>query len=103
MASHKGGWSGSNVRLLRGGTTIYYGTGTGQACLYSGNISDGNYWVDRLNSVFLDSPATASAVTYKTQMQSIQSVHIGINRSERASATYDAAGASTITLQEIAQ
>lgn len=103
MVSHKGGWSGSNVRLLRDGTSIYYGTGTGHNAIYSGNISDGDYWADRLNTVFLDSPATASAVTYKTQMQSLQSRHIGINRSERASATYDAAGASTITLQEIAQ
>jgi len=105
MFSHEPGYSGSNLRLLRDATTIYYGTGTGFAGLASNfGIPNGSDFVSsRTPANYLDSPASTSSVTYKVQFQSLQSAYIGINRTQRVNGTYDPAGASSITLMEIAQ
>jgi len=105
MFSHEPGYSGSNLRLLRDATTIYYGTGTGVAN-FAGSYYNavGSDWVSlRTCANYLDSPASTSSLTYKVQFQSLQSVYIGINRTQRVNGTYDPAGASSITLMEIAQ
>jgi len=105
MFSHEPGYSGSSLRLLRDATTIYYGTGTGLAGLAGGFIpTAGSDWLSlRTPANYLDSPASTSSVTYKVQFQSLQSAYIGINRTKRLNGTFDPAGASSITLMEIAQ
>ena len=105
MWSFAPGYSGSNLRLLRDATTIYYGTGTGFAG-FAGiyDIQNGSTYVSlRTPANYIDSPASTSSLTYKVQFQSLQSAYIGINRTQRVNATFDPAGASTITLMEIAQ
>ena len=59
----------------------------------------------RVPAVFLDSPSTTSATTYKVQFNAQQAGGqiVYINRTIRNNATYDNAGASTITLMEVAQ
>jgi hypothetical protein len=60
----------------------------------------------RVPAVFLDSPSTTSATTYKVQFNAQQagsaSQVVYINRTIRNNATFDNAGASTITLMEVA-
>ena len=108
MFAHTTGYSGSNLRLVRGSTTIYYGTGTGHQALHSGLVTQvgGADWMSyRVPAVFLDSPSTTSATTYKIQFNAQQAGGqvVYINRTIRNNATFDNAGASTITLMEIAQ
>jgi hypothetical protein len=103
MFSHAPGYSGSNVRLVRDSTVIYYGAGTGHQSINSGLITSSDWPCYRLSAVYLDSPATASATVYKVQYQGQQSQYVGINRTQRVNATYDTAGASTITVMEVAQ
>jgi hypothetical protein len=105
MFSHQPGYAGSNLRLLRDATTIYYGTGTGFAGFAGAyDIQNGADYVSlRTPANYLDSPASTSSLTYKVQFQSLQSAYIGINRTQRVNGTYDPAGASSITLMEIAQ
>ena len=104
MFSHAPGYSGSNVRLVRDSTVIYYGAGTGHQSIHCGLVDGSQDWpCYRISAVYLDSPATASATVYKVQYQGQQSQYVGINRTQRVSATYDTAGASTITVMEVAQ
>jgi hypothetical protein len=109
MFAHTTGYSGSNLRLVRGSTTIYYGTGTGHQAFHSGLVTQvgGADWMSyRVPAVFLDSPSTTSATTYKVQFNAQQagsaSQVVYINRTIRNNATFDNAGASTITLMEVA-
>ena len=91
--------AGGGLRLLRGSTIISYpiensslvpyGTATG----YTSNGFIGS----RENIVYLDSPATTSPVTYKTQISSIvSSVTFWVNKADGSTPN------STITLMEIA-
>lgn len=58
-----------------------------------------------VNGVFLDSPNTTSATTYKLQMKSSNGSAIYINRSGRDNnaAAYDGRSTSSMCVQEIAQ
>ena len=53
-----------NLQLLRGATVLQFiGTGLG----YTGNAEESNFCA---STIYLDSPATTSATTYKTQLNS---------------------------------
>jgi hypothetical protein len=95
--------SGSNLRLLRGSTTIGAGDSAGSRSPSNSTA----YQADSSQSMsfsisFLDSPATTSATTYKLQFY-VSSGTFYFNRTQSDS---DAAGtgryASTITVTEIA-
>jgi hypothetical protein len=97
-------------RLVRGGTPIYFGDassnrplGMGQFYISSGGL--GVYYLAQLGGAFLDSPATTSPVTYKTQVGADNnSLVLYINRTQgdRDTAYNDVRSASSITLMEIA-
>jgi len=106
MYSHEPTYSGCMLRLQRDASTIYYSAGGYGAAAFAGsdNTVSGKTWVTtRVPANYLDSPASTSSVAYKIQFTSLQSVYIGVNRTQRVDGTYDPAGASTITLMEIAQ
>jgi len=85
---------GAAVKLLRGGTDIYNPNPTGYEIFYVGNFSSGTREDYRLYSLnYLDSPATTSSTTYKTQIR-------GTNTTDTATAQV-ASAVSVITLLEI--
>tara|TARA_R100001509_G_C4745451_1_gene174600 strand:+ start:54 stop:575 length:522 start_codon:yes stop_codon:yes gene_type:complete len=74
VSSQQGGYSGS-VRLARDSTAIYVGDAAGsrvQASSFSNanSSSNGSYCPRDLNGMFVDSPSTTSAVTYRLQWRS---------------------------------
>ena len=90
MANASGGQNGGAYRILRGSTNIdnvqaylYYHAGSGMSTKY-------NYGV--YHRQILDSPATTSAVTYKTQ-------HIPYGTNSTVYSQY--AGRSFMTLMEV--
>lgn len=96
------------VRLLRDGTVISGGAGSGShinGIIF--NIRDSNqYSVPNFNHTFLDSPSTTSSVTYKIQGKTTNATYpMYINRSRRNDTTqdYESPASSTITVMEIAQ
>lgn len=99
-----GGASGSyNIfQLVRNSTNIYEGTDSksyiGSKIWYP--KSDGNadgYSIGNVNMVFLDSPSTTSAVTYKVQVRTT-SATASVNR---RSLTDDTCLASSLTVLEV--
>ena len=73
------------MNVLRGSTSLeeqYFGE------------SEGGDWYGPINVILLDSPATTSATTYKTQMRTNGAGSVGIN---------SPVAGSTMTLMEIAQ
>ena len=89
-------WRGANVRLLRDTTTIYGDEADdfGNAFLLEGNI---DRYMQYSTRQYLDSPSTASSVTYKVQ---------GNSRESLTSVLYNYHGYGSggrITLMEIAQ
>jgi hypothetical protein len=86
--------TGGGVKLLRGSTDVYNPNPDGYQIHYFENPSSGSQdWYDMKSLVYLDSPATTSSTTYKTQMR-------GENASNTASAQMNSA-VSVITLLEI--
>lgn len=90
-------------QLVRNGTNIYLGT---DAKTYVGSriwypVSDGNQDAGSMGTatmMFLDSPATASAITYKIQARVTGNTG-GVNR---RSAGDDTSLASSLTIMEVA-
>jgi len=83
----------ANFALLRNSTIINYFES------FSGyTATTGTSFIGACSTNYLDSPATTSAITYKTQMQSGDGV-----TTIYANATNGTASTSTITLMEIAQ
>jgi hypothetical protein len=86
----------ANMKLLRGSTTILENTGVLGGIAGTGSFSVTN-WKSTICLSYLDSPATTSSTTYKTQ-----------GRPNAAEASYsvtfqvDSTNTSTITLLEIA-
>jgi hypothetical protein len=74
--------SASGIRLLRGSTVIGVGDSSGSRVSTSGGAAYGNYGVTLTGDaiMFLDSPATTSATTYKIQIQAYASTAY-VNRS----------------------
>lgn len=100
------------VALLRNGTQIGLADAAGsrpRSFLYysnSTNLATDGQWV-RESMDYLDSPATASAITYKIQASARADGQGGvmyINRSylDRDTVSYDARGVSSIVVMEIA-
>lgn len=64
--------TGIGYRLLRGATTVYMGSNT-YLNLYIGYTGTGTNTIEIASTIglnYLDSPATTSAITYKTQINS---------------------------------
>jgi hypothetical protein len=97
--STSNGW----VRLVRGSTAISVGTTAGsRPAVSSGNLTSGNGNIQLQDSgVFLDSPATTSATTYKMQLITDTGTFY-INRTANDSDNvYSGRGVSSITVMEI--
>jgi hypothetical protein len=93
------------LQLVRGSTAIDIGAVSGASAV--GTIGGGNGGgINAVTAlipgpvVFLDSPATTSATTYKMQMK-VTSGTGYINRTGRDNASFDMRGASTITVIEV--
>jgi hypothetical protein len=107
LVDSNNGWSGDMVvdqRLLRGSTVIYTGAAAGSRPLgFAGSENFAGTAVNaKTPAIFLDSPATTSATTYKVQML----VNTGtgyFNRTavDRDTATLDIRLAASITAIEI--
>ncbi len=72
MSTDINGYSGT-LRLVRGSTAIYIGdtfnSNTRASSQAVGTTSNGSYRQYDLNGVFIDSPSTTSATTYKVQFK----------------------------------
>jgi hypothetical protein len=95
-------------RLMRGSTPIHIGDGASlrpRATAESTGIYSTytDYNAAQVNMVYLDSPSTTSATTYKVQYASYATYVVYINRSgaDLDTAGYDARTASSITLMEV--
>ncbi len=96
------------ARLMRGSTPIHIGDAVGnrpQATVspistYSSTITHSAQTIDMM---FLDSPSTTSATTYKVQYSTYSPYIIYINRNgtDQNTTQYDARTASSITLMEV--
>lgn len=102
----------SKSRLMRGSTPIHIGDTAGtrpQASTENTGTylaTTATYNAYTFSIMFLDSPSTTSATTYKIQLASYQSYLVYLNRSGGfldggAGGGYDAATASSITLMEV--
>lgn len=94
------------AQLLRGSTVIYGGdaaTHNGLYGCYSGDPAGGPfvYGVNIVTRMFLDSPATTSATTYKCQFKT-NSGTFYLNRTSATSGSYNIRPASSITAIEVA-
>ena len=100
----KMGSSGSQtVRLLRDSTVIYKGDAASNRPLGFGNVVDLNQFdVDSMPGIFLDTPSTTSATTYKIQaISSGATYYVNRTLTDRDTAQYDPRLASSITVMEI--
>ena len=96
-------------RIMRGSTAIYIGDAAGSRTRGTGSIrlmSDAKYDMQSETAVFLDSPSTTSATTYKVQWCHTfggSSDGCYLNRPHTESDNDDRVrGASSITVQEVA-
>lgn len=96
-------------RLMRGSTVIYVGDSAGSRTQATGSMSltdDAKYDMQSETAIFLDSPSTTSATTYKvqwTQTHSSRGESMYINRSYVDNDVDDRNRcASSITVQEVA-
>tara|TARA_R110000803_G_scaffold200403_1_gene264746 strand:+ start:476 stop:997 length:522 start_codon:yes stop_codon:yes gene_type:complete len=111
VQANTGGSAGFSMktRLMRDSTAIHIGDAAGSrprastenTGTYSTNT---NYNSFPVSIIFLDSPSTTSAVTYKVQYAVYGSFTVYINRSgsDLNTSEYDARTASSITLMEVA-
>jgi hypothetical protein len=83
--------AGSTIRIVRGATTIF----TPDASAFDISYSDGANIGDMIPLTYLDSPATTSATTYKTQGRTYDSGSSGQSVFQSSSSS------SMITLMEI--
>jgi hypothetical protein len=92
----------AHFRLVRGATTIYSGDSPGsRQGAFASSINSDNNVAESVGGIFLDSPSTTSATTYKIQVYSNSTVYI--NRSENDNNDGNRSRtASSITVMEIA-
>jgi len=103
-----GNASGNNIRLMRDSTAIGIGDAAGSrprttGGFYPGDVAAPNN-LATVAGMFLDSPATTSATTYKIQFANANgSSTIAVNRTDgdRNFAGYDPRAISTITVMEV--
>ena len=86
---------GGAVRLLRGATGIFNNAADYQTSYWTG-VSGTFFIVNYTNIMYLDSPATTSATTYKTQQRSYDTAN-----GEKIKSQVSGNATSTITLLEI--
>jgi hypothetical protein len=98
--------SHSGIKLLRGSTDIFVGDANGDGFrIFSSwrSMTDTQYHTQPLAGMFLDSPSTTSATTYKIQISGDTTVYV--NRPSNFDSTVDSvqrtAGSSSITVMEI--
>jgi hypothetical protein len=84
--------AGTTIRIVRGATTIFSPDTSG----YSISYTDGANIGDMICLTYLDSPATTSATTYKTQGRTYDSGSSGVSTFQNAGVSQ-----SVITLMEI--
>jgi hypothetical protein len=105
-ASGSSGGYMASTRLVRDSTAIYVGDAAGSRLQASVSARNNDSGDARMHSmVFLDSPATTSAITYKVQLACQESQTICVNRSFDDLDVGNAARArtaSSITVMEIA-
>jgi hypothetical protein len=82
----------ANTSLLRGGTTLLGTSGNATLGVFTNEAESGIF--GQFNTSYLDSPATTSATTYKTQGQVYEAT-------SSANVIYQAQMTATITLMEI--
>jgi hypothetical protein len=63
------GYAGGSIRLVRGATTIYSGISNFEKYAEIGSGTNTNFY-DYFSLMYLDSPSSTSALTYKTQQRS---------------------------------
>lgn len=101
------------TRLTRDGTGIYGGDAASNRPLGLGQFYGGAdgitdiFYIAQMGGIFLDSPASTSALTYKVQVggdatNSTTTVYINRTQGDRNNTTNDTRTASSITLMEIA-
>jgi hypothetical protein len=102
-----GNAAGANVRMMRDSTAIGIGDAAGSrprvtGAFYVGDVTAPNNMAT-VAGMFLDSPATTSATTYKMQLQGGSATTIYINRTDgdRNTASFDPRAISTITVMEV--
>jgi hypothetical protein len=96
-----------NVRLVRNSTPIYIGDAAGsraRSIMSFPYVADANFDIFRYSGVYLDSPATTSATTYKYQIAGQSSSYtVYVNRTGHDDNRWeDPRVASSITVMEIA-
>ena len=103
VALKVGGANSQTARLLRDATVIDAGDTASNRPLGFANFVDvSTYAVEIGSAVFLDSPSTTSATTYKIQMiSSGGTYYVNRSNSDRDTAQYDPRLASSITLVEV--
>ena len=105
------GDSDYNFKIVRGSTDIYIGDadgskrrssmGTGSYGMPS-NTADGQYRLEQVSLMFLDSPSTTSATTYKVQIINVGGRTNYINRNHHNGNTNNTPRtASSFTLMEV--
>lgn len=95
----------AHSRLMRDSTAIYVGDAAGNRQRATSNAVGDTEFVSSSNSVFLDSPATTSATTYKVQVRANTANNVFVNRAADANdddSAFRARYASSITVMEIA-
>jgi hypothetical protein len=96
----------SYLTMLRGSTYIAAGDGAAGVLnqQYAGSTGTGSGYYGNLGAtaIYLDSPATTSATTYKIQLAAYGGQTSYINRSAYDSTPYNGRTISSITLMEIA-
>ena len=95
-----------HFRLVRGSTAIFIADASSNRSRTTygtwSNNDDGDYITKLFSGLFLDSPATTSAVTYKIQAFVTNSSTVYINRSKGDDdQTYEPRQASNIILMEV--
>ena len=97
------GVAGINFRLDRDGTAIAIGAAASNRDRVSGNVNLGSSGSMAARTiVFLDSPASTSALTYKLQARNTAAGTLFVNRNETDSdAATTPRGISTITVLEV--
>lgn len=103
-ASHSASNYSILINLVRSSTSIALGDARGSStqCVWGSSNSSGTGYSDPINTMYLDSPATTSATTYKIQMK-MESGGTGLIGGTYNSAGVQNASSPTImTLMEIA-
>ena len=103
MGSNATTSEGGYIRLVRDSTAIFIGASAGNRTPVSSQFwINSTYMTEDLSGVFIDSPATTSATTYKLQTRLTSAGTVCINRPGiDDDNSYTGRGASSITVMEI--